>query len=1715
MRIAIVAVACQLPEAPNLAAFRRNLAEGRDSVRVISQQRRIHTGLDLDEALPEIAFIEDIDCFDYRFFRMSKSEADNMDPQHRLLLQTVYHAMESANYPKDKLAGTKTDVLLAAMKGGYATIADPFDPTSITGNMTSAAAGRISRFLDLRGSAAVVDTACSSGLIALEIAAQNLENRRCDYAIVGAANLRVVAESTATMFLSGILSPGFRARSFSDDADGTGCGEAVGVIILRRMDDAVADGDTIHAVLRGVCSNQDGGRSATLTAPDATAQAEVLQAAWDAASIAPESLVAIETHGSATRLGDPIEVRGLNLAFAKYTDRREFCAINSIKSNIGHCDTAAGLVGLIRAILTVKYGEYYPAVNYSQANKLINFATSAVFVNKEYKRLDLQRKENVLVGVTSLSLMGTNSHAVLESPPTRVNKFSGPRRRAVMISGADEEALQSQVRNLLAHLEGAPEIDIGELADVLLHGRTHFQHRKAVVAQDIEDLKLQLRQIRDAGSVASSPSRSLVAVFSEAAAIPDENLSPLLADDPVFASEFTAAGGMAASNPRLRAFAFQYALVRRLQNAGVQITSSLGEGLGRLVIDTIKGNIALPQASASCADTSPSTPPTAERIRGLIASLDEGTVFVEVGKIGHISEALAAHFSQRAISQRLISLSPNLDIESFLAEIYCAGANWVSRGASGLAALELPHYPFRRDRCWRIRRQLSHVTETRVQLADWMHCIVWRPRNTSVDKRRDLNGHRYLLWTPEITFANLVVKRLEVLGAEVVVVDGCDVDRCEKLLANTEGNWSGLIDLSLLTAAIEPTSESFHIDLDRQFVPFAESIKRVTANLQNRNFRYVCISASGQITNGRDFVDPAQAACISLLRSLLTENVRADVLSIDIDLQSLENPESLADSVVADIRDQQQLRFIAFRGGERLVPALEPILDQRPAIKSAPIRSAVIMGGSGGLGMEVALRLGSRGNCHLILLGRRAKLDSSSVTRLKDLEARGTSYVYHSVALAEQSSLTDLLENERLRLQGRVDCVVHAAGIAGDAETRIEEKMPAMYKDTFQGKVFGALHLMQALSNFEVGQHVAFSSLAAVIPPRLRADYASANACLDAIAHRSRLAGQRFRSIRWPPWGGFLMGLPPTQQPAPQELTLQGGLQLFEAMLVDGDDNPVITRVDPALRFNPFLEIAGLTDRHIDAECPDIAASSHEREVWNVWRDVLGHGSFGLDSDFYALGGHSLIAVQLLNQLEQKFGVLLELPDLLGHPTVRSFAPLIIDTELTPSSVVFPKLRESDGPVKASNAQIGLWIQAYRSREKRSHNEVLAYEICGSIDLDRIQNLVQQLVSNQESLRTSFEYAGGEVFQSVHDKLTVDSYLEVRELSDPAAVDLALVRATDIAFDLSQLPLFRIAILRVANDRVVVLIVAHHVISDGWSNKVLLDEVFGAYRGLRSISIPAVTYREYSAWDRGRVAAPEGRRKIEFWRDSLKGYRGINLPYDFPKPTKRSYRGARAEVACDGAFGNLDLVARSQAVSAYSVALAIVLILISKWSAVQDIVILSPVHGRTRRELENVIGCFVNLLCLRCKVDDTLTLRELIALIWTQERIWLSNQEAPFHEVVGVSGLDIDLHQVGLTWDTEESDEIRWDGVEIRRRPMEGGWAKADLWFFGRIVEGQLSLIIEYSTDVFEDTTIELLGRRLAKLIDQAPHLLEQKIRAINSTSGLEDAPRVKLNMDL
>ncbi len=773
--IAIIGMAGRFPGADNTEKYWENLYNGVESVKFFKHDDLVKMGIDehlLDNPkyVAADAILDGMDMFDAEFFDYSAREAEIMDPQHRLFLESAWEVLESAGYNSDLYDG-RVAVYASANLSGYMVRNLYSNPGLVESlgsfkimiaNGQDFLATKVSYKMNLMGPSVNVNTLCSSSMVAVHYACQSLNNFECDIAMAGGVSFQVSRNETFFYQEGGIGSADGHCRAFDSKANGTVSGSGLGILALKRLEDAIADGDYIHAVIKGTGINNDGSSKNSYTAPNVDGQAECIAEAIEMSGVNPETITYIDAHGTGTNLGDPIEIAALTKAFRAYTDKKEFCAIGSAKTNIGHLVNGGGVASMIKTILSMKHRIIPASLNFEEPNPKIDFVNSPFYVNSEPAKWETEGFP-LRAGVSSFGIGGTNTHIILEEAPSEKPSQESQRPyQLISLSAKTETALEKMTQNLAEHIKKNPDLNLADIAFTHHVGRRSFNHRRVVICKNLEGLGAKLSDTACENVFSyfqKHKDRPVVFMFSGDAKYINkcgelyrteekfrntvdycaDFLLPILGTDIRTLLESDRTGNKNSSIEKSAAFVAQYSMAKLLQESGIKPESMIGEGTGEYVAACISEVFSLEDAlritasedkdfSGILSEINLSIPeiPFVSSVSGKwiedsmatstdywlkqrncslsaqglqeIVSDDE-RIFVEIGNGKRFSSEAGTSF----IAVQLESKSSS---ESFME---CMGKIWVYGGKvdwnklyeeENRHRIPLPTYPFERQRYW-------------------------------------------------------------------------------------------------------------------------------------------------------------------------------------------------------------------------------------------------------------------------------------------------------------------------------------------------------------------------------------------------------------------------------------------------------------------------------------------------------------------------------------------------------------------------------------------------------------------------------------------------------------------------------------------------------------------------------------------------------------------------------------------------------------------------------------------------------------------------------------------------------------------------------------------------------------------------------------------------------------------------------------------------------
>lgn len=638
--IAIVGMSGRFPGAVDIDEFWRNLRDGVESISFFSDDELRGAGVDT-ETINEPGYVNaggalaGVELFDASFFGFNPREAEILDPQQRVFLECAWESLEQAGYNPETYpgligvyAGTSMSSYLFNVYSNPELVGIVGDFQVQLGNDKDNLPTSVSYKLNLKGPSIAIQTACSTSLVAVCVACQSLLSYQCDMALAGGVRITLPQTSGYLYQDGGIMSPDGHCRAFDAKAQGTVGGNGIGIVVLKRLSDALADGDFIHAVIKGTSINNDGSMKVGYTAPSIDGQAHVITMAQAAGGIDPRTVTYIEAHGTGTDLGDPIEIAALTQAFRTGSDARGFCALGSVKTNIGHLDTAAGIAGLIKTVMALRHKQIPPSLNFENPNPRIEFANSPFYVNDkltEWTAGEMPRR----AGVNSFGIGGTNAHVILEEAPSIQSSGASRPEHLLVLSARTSVALDSATTNLLEHFKQHADLNLADAAYTLQVGRKPFDHRRTLVCRDLDDAVMALETFDPARVLTRKQERAeqpLTFMFSgqgtqyvnmafglyqhepkfrEQVDICSDLLSPHLGLD-LREVLYVGAGEAEGAAIRLKQtslaqpalFVVEYALARLLMQWGVRPLAMIGHSLGEYVAACLAGVFSLEDALA-------------------------------------------------------------------------------------------------------------------------------------------------------------------------------------------------------------------------------------------------------------------------------------------------------------------------------------------------------------------------------------------------------------------------------------------------------------------------------------------------------------------------------------------------------------------------------------------------------------------------------------------------------------------------------------------------------------------------------------------------------------------------------------------------------------------------------------------------------------------------------------------------------------------------------------------------------------------------------------------------------------------------------------------------------------------------------------------------------------------------------------------------------------
>ena len=1811
MHIAIIGFSVRFPGASTPAAFWRNLLSGTRSICRYSTEELVAAGehatvLD-HNYVPAAGTPGGIEYFDAEFFGYGSREASLIDPQQRFFLECCWEALEHAGYRPSGMPGP-TGVFGAVGPNYYllnqiSAAADDDEFLTFICNDKDFVATRVSYKLDLRGPSLNVQTACSSSLVAVHLACQSLELAECDFAVAGACSLRIPDKAGYKYTPGGIESPDGFCRPFSRSAAGTVFTSGAGIVVLRRLEDALADGDRIWAVIRGTAVNNDGAGKAGYTAPGFSGQAGVVAEALGVAEISPDAISFIEAHGTGTELGDAVEIRALRRVFARDTTRRNFCAIGSVKANIGHLDTAAGVAGLIKSALVLSHRTIPPMAGYDAANPKLQLEDGPFFINTSPVTLAPNGKP-LVAGLSSFGIGGTNAHVILEEAPPREATSSSRVSQLLVWSARLPEGVREFASKLHEEMTCTNAPHLADIAFTLQTGRVPFGNRSFIVAhshKNAADLLSDPARI----AIAEAPATKQPICFlfpGQGTQFPRMGLD-LYRSEPVFASEFDRASSFVRPRLGLDIVSLLYgqehneedarsllrqtritqpvlasiemALLALLRSWGIAPTTVLGHSLGEYVAAYAAGVFDFDTCLALvCA-------------RGrLMQSAPEGQMVAVRSDSEIIRPMLAPGVSLAAINNAAeLVLSGDVDaIAAVCRKLTAAGIAWMP-----LETSHAYHSHLMDSILPAFRRELHSVRMTAPRIAILSN-ITGQVLDAATATDPDY-WVRHLRATvlfgacvetafrtemplcievgPGEALSGLVRRSPAAAGAEVLQVGLSQRNSgqsCESLLrtagrvwqAGHELNWKGLhperrrrvplavypfakqrhwIDLQrsaprdaaaespvaagpglyapvwtrldrtyvnvaapgrwlllcdddVLASALEqqirdvgsepvrvlphnedsanlgePVGVIFARDVDAALTALPKLI-RVLDNLgATRKLHLAVLAANCFDISGDEPVDPGAAALYGLIHSLAEEFPGVRCLFVDPGSSALSHRE-FGRRLLADLFDSEPHPVRAYRGTRTWVPGVSRI---EPSAQAAEPSGAWLVIGGGTIGRELARAIqdAAVGNVWVYVASRTSTL---------------------RVDVNDAGQLRRLV-SEICTAHDRLSGVVYAAGtLDPEGFAPLTETSAAIFDLHFATKKQGLLNLRQAIEGVECDCVLVCNSISSYLGGVGYAAYAAANAYAGALSARFG-----WISIAWDAW---------------ESIDGRGGGPAYLLSAAQGRDHFLsILRRRDALRSAEVVVSAGEFERRYEqwrhAAWTQHALGQHPGPARGgacareIWKHVLGDDPHE-DAEFFASGGSSLLAIQMLTVIRREAGVEISLPELLEHSSFRALNALIeVRRNASPAAETDPiEPAPRDRPLPLSLVQQDLWMAEQISDAARGAFHISeAFRLRGPVDLAALKASFHDLVCRHEILRMRFVITEGGVpaqqpgppsepdFDIMHAPSTCDSQVWLSAMAEEH-----FSRPFDLTTDLPVR--IRVAI---ASDGPVLLLTLHHLIADDASIGILLNELSTLYAAHVSgstapLPLPALQYADFAYWQRQPPRTAMLETASSWWIERLQGAAGrLVLPADRVQSGPRSYKGACCRFRIAAArLARVRALAEAHSASQFMILFSAFQAWLYAESGSEDIIVGTPAACRKHPQVQGMIGYFVNAIPVRSDLSRNPRFDELLARTRTSVlEAWEHEEFAPERvRLARNANYPSPPFDAWFTVLTYGGAQALAGGVVMEPLHIEGRPSRFDVSLIFEPDEDGLLGTFEYSSDLFDPATGGRMTRGIDRMLD-------------------------------
>jgi len=1723
--VAIIGVGGMFPGSTNLEKLFEQLKDGTDWVRPVSADRLRDACCDPQKMYKPVGYLDEVDKFDHSFFNLSKSEAEAIDPVQRKLLELAYTAFEDAGMGPREFRGQKINVYIGGLGSNYQALSAMESAVSIIGNTNGIIAGRIAYALDLRGSAIMLDTTCSSALTAIHEAYRHILAGDTQIALAGSFNVQLFYAQRDEYSPLNTMSSDGKCKPFDASANGIGSGEGGGIIVLKKYESAIADGDHIYAVIKGGAANSDGGLSNGLTAPSPEAQKRLILDAWEDAGVDPRTIGYIEAHGTGTKLGDPIEFQALTEAFRAHNVPNKSCAIGAVKSNFGHLDHAAGMAGIFKILCGFKYGKLFPTVHFQQPNPYLDYENSPLYVNTVYRDWNVSTGP-YRAGISSFGLSGTNIHLVLEEHRTSDQNSIGTAEDLLLrVSAKTKDSLITYCQNISKTLSACPAGKVKDLLFTLNSSRGEYDFQYISQAADLSHLiKSLVIGIKD---ISPNKASEGLTVFLCDEQLPSAFIDTINKVD-INISEYRERILALSDEPWARVIADQFSFLLFLDFLDIKYNRIIAGGLGRITHRVSQDRSLISRISQLINEEIHLLPLNVVKVEQVLSAIEEkesNAVFLAINNNCSLAQ-LAGRLRPDLRTGTLSSSDGQSSLNPFFE--FCfrhrISFNLKKYGLKqGFRLMPAPTYPFQNIRCW-FELKDNETRKPKPALTGKLHTMEW-----IIDKPapgfQPFEKQILISFTEARSLFQRAMPDQEKSNQLILVNFGESFIKKSKyhyeINRNAETDFLQLFSsvrddfFGLTGIVIEVDNEA-----DQDLGHASESglltdlfiTKALNLSLQRRGFSVFIISQGLYDTDFK--LSTAGAARWGFWKGILSDYPSLNIRLIDFAINDSDDVKVSA--LIGEISNDFQLKVTRYEDGKRLVPWIKPIEFsgwEAPVITQRK-GTYLITGGFGRIGRHICTALAMHAE-RLIIMSRTSLNDEPERRKLvEQWQAAGALVECYQVDISNEAQMANIFDN-LYQKQTTLSAVYHLAGIADDI-VPADAKSVKAFKRTIAPKISGTKLLKKFTEGMKPEYFIMFSSLNAILPKKNSFDYAAANAAEDHMAFKIPMQGNtKFISINWPGWDVF------ESESGIGAIKPAEGIEITNLILKLGKSNVLVSAASDlaVYRVNPFFclkEEATEDLAQVEAAAPNPPSDAGcsetlevEEIIKKIWEDVLKSDDVQLTDDFFDIGGHSLNGTQVLNRIFKQLNVEVDMDEFFDYGTLQGLSDIVkerlgvVQEKVTAD---FDKITVRPLPMQAdyetSAIQRSFWLNSTIQEGSRIYNLVFPFFIKVRLDKELLQKTMQYLLLRHESLRTSFRLSDGEIRQCINQPADVAKFsIEYKAGADEAKWDAYAQMEHDRMFNLDDGFLIRASVITFRDNYHLFVLTLHHLVADGWSHGVLLKDFIAAYKAFSTGQLPGLTplkfhYKDYVVWLKNLQEAKSA-EDADYWDDKLQGDWPMLTKNQDPGTDIRKWQAGTIKMTCtrENTLA-LKAYAKKQDTTLFMLLTATVKVLLHQLFGWEDIVVGTVTSGRLNAEFENQIGNYLNTLALRDRVTMDMSFDDLLKAVRKTVLEAFKHQSFPFSKIVerklneGAAWREdwIDV-QINLHNYLRVEDYLR-DESDLFEVPQETTDYDHDtdwnLHFNCLELENDvLSIYINYSKQMLSEEIIRELVAKLTMLLDE------------------------------